>query len=345
VPAAFAAAELTNASGADFLAGMIGGYEVALRLAQALPAGSHYDRGFHPSATCGAFGAAIAAARVLKLGEEATLSALGVALSQTAGSLQFLANGAWTKRFQVGWASMSGFSAAILAREGFIGAAEPIEGKYGFLRSYAPVPDPERAVSNLGEVWELSATGIKPYPSCRWGHAGIDAALSLRAEHDLAGQEIEEATYGLCRAGMLLIGEPAERKANPANTVDAQFSGPFVIASALMNGRMNWDDYRALEDPDLRTLTRKIRCERDPEMEALFPEHMAGRLTLHARGKVYSHTIIDPKGEPQNFPTPDELFEKFADLASVVVGAERTRRLAEATFRVDRLKSAHDLWG
>ncbi|MFC7554565.1 MmgE/PrpD family protein [Pseudoroseomonas wenyumeiae] len=164
IPAALAAAEMVGASGAETLAGIVAGYEVALRLALALPAGAHYDRGFHPSATCGAFGAAAAAGRVFGLDAAGIASALGIALSQSAGSLQFLANGAWTKRFQVGWAGMAGLTAATLAREGFKGAADAIEGKHGFLNAYAPAPRPERVLQDLGQFYELMATGVKPYP-------------------------------------------------------------------------------------------------------------------------------------------------------------------------------------
>ena len=106
IPAALAAGEMVGASGADVLAGIVAGYEVTCRVALALPAGEHYDRGFHPTATCGAFGAAAAAARVFGLSAEQVEGALGTVLSQCAGSLQFLVNGAWTKRFQVGWAAL-----------------------------------------------------------------------------------------------------------------------------------------------------------------------------------------------------------------------------------------------
>jgi 2-methylcitrate dehydratase PrpD len=92
-------------------------------------------------------------------------------LSQTAGSLQFLANGAWTKRSQVGWAAVNGLMAATLVREGFKGASEALEGKHGFMNAYAPNPKPERAVQDLGAVFELMNTAVKPYPSCRYGHA------------------------------------------------------------------------------------------------------------------------------------------------------------------------------
>ncbi|WP_120008712.1 MmgE/PrpD family protein [Teichococcus vastitatis] len=337
IPAALAAAEMTGASGAEVIAGIVAGYEVALRLALALPAGAHYDRGYHPSATCGAFGAAAAAGRVFGLDAADIASAFGIALSQSAGSLQFLANGAWTKRFQVGWAGMAGLVAATLAREGFKGAAAPLEGRHGFLNAYSPAPVPERAVRDLGQVFELMATGVKPYPSCRWGHAGIDAALALREELGLRPEEIEGATLGISRAGLLLVGEPAARKADPQNIVDGQFSGPFVIAAALATGRMDWDSYKALHDPLIRGLMPHIACENDPEIEAEFPANMSGKLTLRARGEVFTRTVIVPKGEPANFPSEAELRGKFSGLADAVLGAERATALAEEVLRLDRL--------
>src|SRR5436305_13536391 len=153
---------MTGTGGADVLAAIVAGYEITCRIALALPAGAHYDRGFHPTATCGAFGAAAAAGRVFGLGADDIASALGIALSQSAGSMQFLANGAWTKRFQVGWAARNGLAAATLAREGFKGAAEALEGRHGFLHAYAPAPIPERAVQGLGTEFELMETAVKP---------------------------------------------------------------------------------------------------------------------------------------------------------------------------------------
>jgi 2-methylcitrate dehydratase PrpD len=197
IPAAFAAGEMSGASGADILAAVVAGYEVTCRVALALPAGAHYDRGFHPTATCGAFGAAAAAGRVFGLDGKAIADAFGIALSQAAGSLQFLANGAWTKRFQVGWSAMAGLAAATLAREGFVGAAAALEGKHGFMHAYAPSPTPTVALDRLGDVWELMNTAVKPYPSCRYGHAAIDAAIALHAELGLTPEEIERATVGV----------------------------------------------------------------------------------------------------------------------------------------------------
>ena len=335
IPAALAAGEMTGASGADVLAAIIAGYEVTCRVALALPAGEHYQRGFHPTATCGVFGAAAAASRVFGLNAAAVADALGIALSQSGGSLQFLANGAWTKRFQVGWAAMAGLAAATLAREGFKGALDALEGKHGFLRAYAPNPVPERATEALGAAWELMRTAVKPYPSCRYGHAGIDAALALRAELGLQADEIEHVTLGLPESGMLLVGVPAEKKANPQNVVDGQFSGPFVIAAALATGAMGWDSYAHLTNPAVRALLPRIACEHDPEVQAEFPRNMAGKLTIEARGQRFTRFVAVPKGEPSNFLTDQELRAKFEDLAGPVLGGERTGRLADALLAVD----------
>jgi 2-methylcitrate dehydratase PrpD len=335
IPAALAAGEMTGASGADVLAGIVAGYEVTCRIALALPAADHYARGFHPTSTCGAFGAAAAAARVLGLDADGVASALGIALSQSAGSLQFLANGAWTKRFQVGWACMGGLAAAVLAREGFKGAAEGIEGTHGFLRAYAPNPDPARATQDLGAVFELMRTAVKPYPSCRYGHAGIDAALALRTEHGIDPAAIEGVTLGLPEAGMRLIGEPAGQKSNPQTVVDGQFSGPFVIAVALATGGMGWDSYAMLHDPAVQALMQRIRCERDAEVQAHSPGNMAGRLTVVAAGRTYSSLVVVPKGEPGNFLTDAELRGKFIGLSAPVLGLDRADRLADAVLALD----------
>jgi 2-methylcitrate dehydratase PrpD len=332
IPAVLAAAEIAGASGADVLAAIVAGYEVTNRLGLALPAGAHYARGFHPTATCGAFGAAAAAARVFGLDAAGVAQALGIALSQSAGSLQFLANGAWTKRFQVGWAAMAGLSAALLAREGFRGAADPIEGKAGFLRAYAPDPNPSRVLQDLGLEWELMATAVKPYPSCRYGHACVDAALALRAEHGLRAAEITAVTLGLPRSGMILIGEDIARRRRPANIVDGQFSGPFVVACALARGEFGWDSYRDLTAPDLTRLMGVTSCEQDPEIEAEFPANMSGKLSVAARGQVFTRKVVVPKGEPGNFLTEAELMAKYHGLADAVLGAERAANLADAVL-------------
>src|SRR5690242_590430 len=154
VPAAFAVGEMVGASGRDVLTAVVAGYEVCCRLGNALDPTSHYARGFHPTATAGTYGAAAAAAKLFGLSQEQIVSAFGVSGSQAAGSLQFLVNGAWNKRYQVGAAAMNGVIAATLARNDFIGSSESIEGKHGLLVGYTDTPHPGKAVADLGASYE-----------------------------------------------------------------------------------------------------------------------------------------------------------------------------------------------
>ncbi len=334
IPAAIAAGEMVGASGADVLAGIIAGYEVTCRIALALPAGAHYDRGFHPTATCGAFGAAVAAGRIFGFDADGIANAMGTVQSQTSGTLQFLHNGAWTKRSQVGWAAVNGLMSAVLVREGFKGSTDALDGRHGFMRAYAPNPTPERAVQDLGTVFELMNTAVKPYPSCRYGHAGIDAALALRAANDLKPADIDSIRLGLPKSGMTLIGNPPEKKADPRNTVDGQFSGPFVISAALATGAMGWDSYQLLNDPTIRSLLPKVTCAFDQAMEDEFPTNMSGILTIKAGNRVYEQAVIVPKGEPGNFLTEGELKAKFFGLTNAILGPERATALSEAVLAI-----------
>jgi 2-methylcitrate dehydratase PrpD len=143
---------------------------------------------------------------------------------------------------------------------------------------------------------------------------------------------------------MLLIGEPAEKKANPSNIVEAQFSGPFVIASALITGKMAWDSYLRLNDPEIRALMQRIVCENDPEIEAYFPANMSGKLNVKAGGRTFTRTVVVPKGEPQNFLTESELRAKFFGLADAVLDAAHTAQLASNVLTLDKLKYATALF-
>jgi 2-methylcitrate dehydratase PrpD len=136
---------------------------------------------------------------------------------------------------------------------------------------------------------------------------------------------------------------PAEKKKNPQNVVDGQFSGPFVISCALATGAMGWDSYRKLNDPVIRALLPKVRCEHDDEIEAEFPRNMSGKITLRARGQTFVKKVQVPKGEPANFLTEAELRGKFSGLAEAVLGPERTARLAAEVLAINRLAGVASL--
>jgi 2-methylcitrate dehydratase PrpD len=320
VPAALAAAELADASGADLLAAIVIGFEVACRLGMALDPTAHYARGFHPTATAGNFGAAAAAGRLMKLDARQMASAFGIAASQASGSLQFLENGAWNKRYQVGEAAMKGLMAASLAAEGFHGAAQALEGRHGFLKGYSDGADPLRAVAGLGEVWETLRIGVKPYPACRYTHAAVDGLLALRQRHGLRPEEVTQIRVGLHRNGMALVGDPAAAKRRARSIVDGQFSMPFAAAVALSRGRFGWDDYDLLGAAQIDALCDRVETFRDESLEGLI-HPFGATLAVEARGARHEMRIADPSGEPETFPDAADLAAKFDALAGPVLNA------------------------
>lgn len=343
VPAALAAAEMTGAHGRDVIAGVVAGYEVQIRLSLALVPKDHYVRGFHPTSTCGAFGAAAAAARVFGLSAEQTADAFGICLSQAAGTVQFVANGSWTKLFQVGYAAMNGLIAASLAREGFIGAAESIEGKAGFLRTYAPDPVPEIAIEGLGEVYETLAIAVKPYPCCRYSHAAMDALIELRAANDIEPGDIDSVEIGLPRTGWNIIGDPEADKHTPKSVVDGQFSMPFLAAVALRQGGLGWDDFaRHLDDAETLALTRRVSCVIDERAEAEFPAKMSALARVSTHQGSFEKFVKIAKGEPEDFPTTGEFRAKFENLVGPYLSPERIEALAGALNSLDQ---ASDIGG
>lgn len=340
VPAALAAAQMTNASGKDLIAAIVAGYEVQVRLSLALEPKKHYERGFHPTATCGTFGAAAAAGRVLGLDADAIASAFGICGSQASGSMQFLSDGAWNKRFHVGHAAANGLLAASLAADGYVGASEPIEGKAGFLQAYSPSPNPELAVEELGSRWETLSVAIKPYPSCRYSHAALDGVFALREEHSLDPDEIESVEIGLPETGWRIIGDPQADKHKPKNVVDGQFSMPFCAAVALREGQMNWDHYaKHIDDEKTLTLCAKISTRVDADAEAEFPKQMSGKVRIQTARGTFERFVRVPKGEPENFLTDDELRSKFDGLVAPYLDDERANALADGLLNIEQQNS------
>ena len=337
VPAALAAAEMTGASGKDLIAACVAGYEVQIRLALALGPTDHYDRGFHPTATCGIFGAVAAAGKLLGMDAEQIDSAFGIALSQTAGSMQFLADGSWTKRSHVGQAAQNGLICAVMALEGFKGPKHAFEGQWGFLHAYAPNADHAKAVAGLGEIWQTLRLAVKPFPSCRYTHAAIDALQKIIKDEGVTADEVEAVEIGLPRTGMKIVSYPEDAKHNPQSVVDGQFSMPFCAAVVLREGTLLWDHYAThLTDPATLALTKKITCVNDPEVEALFPANMAGKAMVKTARGTFSVLVDMPKGEPANFMTAAEFRGKFDGLAEPYLGADGCNRFAEAILGLEK---------
>ena len=340
VPAALAAAEMAGASGKDFMAAVVAGYEVQIRLGLALDPAAHYGRGFHPTATCGVFGAAVAAGKLLGLDADGIESALGIALSQAAGSMQFLADGAWTKRSHVGQAAQNGLICATLAAQGFEGPKEAFEGRWGFLFAYAPDADPAKAIAGLGARWETLNLAVKPYPSCRYTHAAMDALVTLKREHDVTATDIVSVEIGLSKTGWKIVGDPPADKQNPKSVVDGQFSMPFCAAVVLREGTLSWDHYAVhLHDRNTRDLGRLVSTIVDAQADAPHTSNMAGAARIETANGRFEAFVDVPKGEPANFLSEAEFVAKFNGLCQPYLTEQAAHRLAQGLLSLDQANS------
>src|SRR5579862_8824237 len=199
----------------NLLAAVVAGFETSARIAMAVQPKEHYALGFHPTPTCGVFGATITAAKLLGLNADQTLAAVGIAGSMAAGSMEFLAEGAWTKRIHPGLAAHNGIEAAMLAAEGFSGPLHILEGRDGFLHGYSRHPVPERLTAGLGESYEILHTAVKPHACCRYMQGSIDAVLALVREHAIEASQVRKIEVAVLEAGWGIVAEPREQKYNP----------------------------------------------------------------------------------------------------------------------------------
>ena len=343
MPAALAAAQIVGCSGKELIAAITAGYEVMIKLGVALDPAVHYAQGFHPTGTCGTMGAAVTAAKILKLSKKEMLNALGIAGSQAAGSMEFLSDGAFTKRLHPGWAAHSGIIAALLARENFTGPGTIIEGRFGFLHAYSSGSQAARVLQNWGDPYEVLRTSIKPHACCRYKQGPIDGILKIVRENNLDASEIEKVTLGILKAGFALVAEPESQKTNPKSVVDAQFSMPFGAAVAILNAKATLDEYTMenVNSERVKELMDKISCVKDAELEKEFPKKWPASVTLQTKdGKTYSTRIDFPKGDPENPLTWDELIDKFRNLIAPVFFEARQNEIIE---RIRSLEQEEDL--
>lgn len=273
-PAVLAIGEMLGATGRSFIEATVLGYEVMIRLGRALGPENTYKRGFHPTGTCGIFGSSAATSRMLGLQEKRMVSAMGIAGSQAAGSMEYLAQGAWTKRFHAGWAAHSGMMAAKLAQKGFQGPTSIIEGRDGFLHAYSNGADPNKVLEGIGSVFEILRTSVKPHACCRYMQPPIDGVLKIVRENDLRPHQIEKVRLGILRAGAPLIAEPIENKYRPQSIVEAQFSMPFGAAVAVLYRKAGLGEFHLskINSEEVKRMMRQVECVVDPDLDQTFPK-------------------------------------------------------------------------
>ena len=300
---------LGGVTGKELLLAVALGLDVSCRVALA----STVDRGWHRTAAMGVFGAAAAAGKLLRLTPEQMLAAFGIAYSHAAGNRQCILDGALTKRMQAGQAASAGVFAAVLAQTGFTGARNIFDGRFGFFELYQPNGyDAAALLRDLGAAFRGEALSYKPYPCGRPLHAAIDAALSARAQLQIENAgDIAAVTIEADPAGHSDQFERGPAKRRPTQVVEAQFAQPFLMATALVHGKVGIVQVDGLGDPAVLDLSDRIAG-------AAREGRKKGSLSITAmRGDGCSITVeaTDPIGSPKR-PLTDAQFEaKFRDCA------------------------------
>ena len=291
-----------------FLGDLIVGYEFATRAGIALHATAP---DYHTSGAWGAVGCAALGARLLGLDAQRTFEAMGIAeyhgprsqMMRVIDHPTMLKDGS-------GWGAMAGVSAAYLAMDGFTGAPA------------VTVNDPATAHiwADLGQNWIIEEQYFKPYPVCRWAQPAVEAALSLRQVHGLDPDQIEQVEVRTFHEAARLA------TATPTTTEHAQYSLPFPVSAALVRGQVGAAEVseRALADPEIRSLATKVSIIEDPIHNAAFPENRYARVSIQmTSGDTFLSADHEPRGDPENHLSNDEIRAKFHVFADPVLGRER----------------------
>lgn len=343
LPALFALAETLDCTGRDFIAAYVAGFETETRIGRGVNL-HHYEKGWHPTATLGVFGATAACCHLMALDRAKTAQALAIAASFAAG---IKANfGTMTKPLHVGHTARSGLFAATLAREGFTANPAALEHKQGFLMVFngAGNFDAEAILKDWGRPYDIvrPGLGIKQHPCCGSTHPAVDAMLLLRGEHRIAPET------ALGRVARIDSWTHPRRLAHtdrpdPQSGLDAKFSVQYCLARALLEGRILLEHFEgeAFRDPAARALMRRIHAAPHPEMDAASGEHLGAEVRItFDDGRTIAKRIGAALGRGPDNPLPlDALYGKFADCAGRALPPSQVERLQRLLLQLDEAPS------
>jgi 2-methylcitrate dehydratase PrpD len=339
VPALFALAEMLDCDGRAFIAAYVAGFETETRIGRGVHY-HHYEKGWHPTATLGVFGATAACCHLLGLDRDKTAQALAIAASLASG---IKANfGTMTKPLHVGHTARSGLFAAQLAREGFTANAGALEHKQGFLMVFngAGNFDEQKILADWGQPYDIvrPSLGIKQHPCCGSTHPAVDAMLLLRGEHDIDLGRVARIESWTHPRRLAHTNRP-----DPQSGLDAKFSVQYCLARALLRGRIVLEDFEgeAFRDPEPQALMRRIHAAPYPEAGAGGGDPLGAEIRItFDDGRTISRRIGAALGRGPDNPLPhDALTGKFANCAARALPTTQVQELQRLLLQLDEVTS------
>jgi len=346
IPVAMAVGEAQgNLSGKELITSTALGVDMMCRLALATtPGKSPIELGWHLTSLFGFMGSAATAARVMRLDEDKIVDAIGIGYHQCAGNGQCVKDGALTKRLGPGFAIKGGITAALMARIGVTGAKNTFEGEWGLYRQYMHGDySPKILAADLGKRFEGVNVVIKPYPCCRGVHPAIDAALALAIDENIRPADIKEIVLSVTGAHLSLLCQPEDAKRSPRSPVDAQFSIPWGVASAIVGRRVGLDDFTesAIKNRNVLGVTQKMRVEVDDTLHRPGPEPTRVKVITND-GKAFAKVVENPLGSLERPMSFEDCARKFRDCAKDL-GAGRSERTIESVRQLERLDDIREI--
>jgi len=316
-PPALAVAQALGASGKELLAACVAGYEVGIRVGEFLGR-SHY-RIFHTTGTAGTFAAAAAVGRLLQLTPAQMRHAFGSAGTQSAGLWEFLRDAADSKQLHTAHAAGAGLTAAYLAHDGFTGARAILDGVQGLAAGMSTDADAARIADGLGSRWALAETSFKFHAACRHTHPAADALQAVLRDHRLAAGDIRAITAQVHQAAIDVLGPVTD----PQTVHQAKFSMGTVLGLIAVHGRAGLGEFDThWQDAPVRALRDKVAMQLDAEVDAAYPARWIGKVVVDAHdGRRFEGRVLEPKGDPGNTLTREELEAKALALAAYRGGA------------------------
>jgi 2-methylcitrate dehydratase PrpD len=310
-PAALAVAQATGASGRDFITAVTAGYEVGIRVGEFLGR-SHY-KVFHTTGTAGTLASAAAVGRLLHLSAEQMLDEFGSAGTQAAGLWEFLRDAADSKPLHTGKAAANGLIAAYLAKDGFTGARQILEGKQGLAAGMSTDADPARLVDGLGTRWALAETSFKFHASCRHTHPAADALLKAMQDNHLSIAEIGGVTAKVHQAAIDVLGPVV----SPATVHQAKFSMGTTLGLIAAYGRAGMNEFeKGYAEPGVVVFRDRVEMKLDSEVNAAYPARWIGKVALDTvDGRHIEARVDEPKGDPGNTLSRPKIETKVTGLA------------------------------
>jgi 2-methylcitrate dehydratase PrpD len=339
IPVSLALGQALRAVPARVIAAVILGYDVTTRIGEAIDADLLYQKGYHPTSVCGVFGAAAAAAYLHGLDAATTTHALGIAGSFSSGNMEFLADGAMTKRLQPGKAAHDGILAAELAHAGFTGPRTILDGRYGLWR-YTETRDDERFTRGLGTRFAVEEVFVKKHASCLGNAPALDGVLELMQAHRIAPAQIRSIRVGVRVSTLAMVGEPREIRVRPQTMLDAQMSLPYSLAVAILDGEAGIAQFAPdrLRDPRIIGLAERIHVYAHPELASAKAGNLTSYLDLDTTdGRHFAERLETYRGHPRTPMTDEEMETKFRGCASLRIAAERVSAASEAIWNLDKL--------